>query len=128
MSRQDTSKDPTPPTVSTTEADQGKDITVPAGGMLVVQLGSNPSTGYRWHFVSAPDSLFQLGGHSYQPGAVEPGMVGGGGVEELRFVIAEGAPATFERAEWLRMVSLRSFEQGLEGAKSWAIRLIVPAA
>ena len=128
MSAQDTIKAPTPPTVTVTEADQGNDIEVPVGGMLVVRLGSNPSTGYGWHFVAAPGSLFRLVGHSYTPGVVEPGRVGGGGVEELHFVIAEGAPVDSERAEWLRMVSIRSFQRELEGATSWAVRLIVPAA
>ena len=128
MSLQDPAKNPAPPTVSVTDADRGNDITVPAGGILVVRLGSNPTTGYEWHFVTAPDSLFRLVGHSYQARSTEPGFVGGGGVDELQFMIAEGAPVDTERLEWLRLVSLRRWSEGLEGAKSWAIRLIVPGA
>jgi predicted secreted protein len=128
MSARDPEKDPAPPTVTVTEADRGKDITVPAGGILIVRLASNPTTGYRWHYVTAPDSLFRLKEHAYQAQSAPPGFTGGGGAEELQFVVAEGAEPGSEQAEWLRLLSLRSFAQGLEGATTWAVRLIVPAA
>ena len=128
MSAEEPIKAATPPSVTVTEADQGNDIEVPAGGTLIVRLSENPSTGYGWHYVAAPGSLFRLAAHAYSPAAAAPGSVGGGGVMELQFTIAEGAALDSERMEWLRMMSLRSFARELSGAKSWAIRLIVPAA
>lgn len=78
--------------------------------------------------MTTPDSLFRLKAHSYQPRSAEAGVTGSGGVDELQFAIAEGATGDRERVEWLRMVSLTSWQEGMAGATSWAIRLIVPAA
>src|SRR5262245_32613552 len=37
-----------PGTVTVTDQDNGKNVTVPHGGMLIVRLESNPSTGFSW--------------------------------------------------------------------------------
>lgn len=45
------------PIVIVTDADNGKDIDLPAGDTLVVRLKSNPSTGYSWAIKGDPSPL-----------------------------------------------------------------------
>jgi predicted secreted protein len=125
MNVQNSLNDTSAPIIVTAE-DNGKEIRVPAAGTLIVRLDSNRSTGYSWSIVDTPDSLLVMIGQSYQPAHVEPGFVGGGGVDELNFVIAEGAPTDGERAEWLRMEYSPPWS-AKEVANTWSIRVVVPA-
>jgi inhibitor of cysteine peptidase len=45
------------PIIIVTDADNGKDIDLPAGDELVVRLKSNPSTGYSWAIKGDPSPL-----------------------------------------------------------------------
>lgn len=45
------------PVIIVTDADNGKDIDLPAGDTLVVRLKSNPSTGYSWAIKGDPSPL-----------------------------------------------------------------------
>ncbi len=43
--------------VTITDADNGKDVDLPAGDTLIVRLKSNPSTGYSWAIKGDPSPL-----------------------------------------------------------------------
>jgi inhibitor of cysteine peptidase len=45
------------PIITVTDADNGKDIDLPAGDTLLVRLKSNPSTGYSWAIKGDPSPL-----------------------------------------------------------------------
>jgi predicted secreted protein len=93
------------------------------GDILVVRLRANPSTGYAWYTVLSPTSLIESSGYSYIPDL--PILPGSGGVEEFRFKPRSAAKGrTFERHEWFRMLSLRSFEPGVSGGTLWEIEIV----
>ncbi|MDI1437306.1 protease inhibitor I42 family protein [Polyangium sorediatum] len=101
------------------DADNGKSVTLQQGDELILRLESNPSTGTSWHMVLSPTSLLRLSEHQYIPGRCSGGTVGCPGIEEFHFVPA--VSASFEMGEWMRMLYLRPFEPGIEGAKLWQV-------
>lgn len=50
-------------------------LVVRRGGRFVLELESNPTTGYRWEPEFDPE-LLRLAGHRYEPGADRPGAGG----------------------------------------------------
>lgn len=108
--------------VVVTDADDGNGVTLGRGDTLIVRLKSNHTTAYSWYTVLSPTSVVELARHRYIPDPCPPGRVGCGGVDEFRFVPAvDMAPVTFERGEWLRMLSLTPFDPGVEGARLWQV-------
>ena len=71
-------------TVTVTEANNNTTVTVPLGGLLVVQLPSNPSTGYQWEVTAIDNTtLTQDGQVQYVPS--QPITVGSGGTSVFTF-------------------------------------------
>lgn len=66
------------------EAQNGTTVTLPVGGILMVRLNANPSTGYAWAIAERPPIL-GLDGQRYDQDPSEPGMVGVGGKETFFF-------------------------------------------
>ncbi|MDI1450437.1 protease inhibitor I42 family protein [Polyangium sp. 6x1] len=109
-----------------TDADRGHEVTLRRGDTLVVRVQSNPSTGTSWYTVLAPGSIVKASGHRYSAGPCPHGAVGCGGVEEFRFAPAMNV-TTSQAAEWLRLLYLRPFEPGIEGATLWQVHVtLVP--
>lgn len=108
-----------------TDSDNGKEVTVPRGGILLVRLEANETTGFSWHALVNPSLPFHLEGGSHAGALQAAGMVGGGRVQELRFSIA-GDGASFTAAAWLRLLLLRPFERSIDGAQQWAVKITVP--
>ena len=102
-----------------TEADGGKEVSVAAGGTIIVRLPSNPSTGYTWHVITDLDGGFvRLSRHAYTPNPASGG-VGGGGTEEVTFTAGEGGRG------WLRLISLRSWEPEIDTQSVWQVLLSI---
>lgn len=56
------------------------------GQVWELSLASNPSTGYGWRLVKAPDAgILRLESQEYRPGPQTEGLVGSGGVEVFSF-------------------------------------------
>lgn len=73
-------------TITLSESDSGRAIEAAPGQEIVIRLGSNPSTGYRWTLVDPGSSvLASRGAPVYTPSAAVPGVMGGGGTETWSF-------------------------------------------
>ena len=67
-------------------------ISVKAGDQFVVELASNPTTGYQWQPAFDPAALKLVGRDFSLAGAAVGAAIGGGGVERFRFEsLAAGA-------------------------------------
>ena len=68
------------------EADSGRNLMLRCGEMLVVELPSNPTTGYSWRVLPfQPGLLVQRGEASYESNPSSKGLVGAGGRETWKF-------------------------------------------
>jgi predicted secreted protein len=109
--------------VIVTDKDGEGSVSLGPDDTLVVRLRANPSTGFSWYTVLAPDSLIELIGHVYTPNV--PVTPGSEGVEEFRFrPTSAAAGRSFREHEWFRMLSLRPFEPGVRGATLWEIEVV----
>jgi predicted secreted protein len=98
------------------ERDAGRLVDVANGQTIVIRLGSNRSTGYRWTLVSPSDgALRAIGEPTYTPG----GSVGAGGVETWSFLAAQRG-----RQE-LRFEYRRPWEAAAAPAKSLTYEIAV---
>jgi inhibitor of cysteine peptidase len=67
-------------------SDNGSQVEVDLGWVLVISLESNPSTGYGWHVAEIdPARLEQVGEAEFSPADADEQLVGAPGVETLRF-------------------------------------------
>ena len=74
-----------PATKVLTRQDNGHAVTVPVGTTLVVQLPSNPTTGYAWTPVNVPAPVLKLIRSSYAQTPAPPAFAGVGGMDTFRF-------------------------------------------
>lgn len=94
--------DPGPSTVTVSQADNGKTVSLRTGDYLNVTLQENPTTGYRWVVTERDDSRLRLVGDQYAaPDPGPTGQTGGGGQRLLRFQ-ALGEGPTCLRLEYRR--------------------------
>jgi predicted secreted protein len=78
-----------------TEAENGKDILLNRGDMLLVHLPSNRTTGYGWSVVnSKPGKLEEPGEPTLKPLKSARGLVGAGSVETWTFRAATAGRTT----------------------------------
>ena len=70
-------------TITLTQADKGKSITVHPGDEIVIRLPENPTTGYRWAIDQADENILvdQTPAFSPTPG----GAIGSGGTRTFTF-------------------------------------------
>jgi inhibitor of cysteine peptidase len=66
-----------------TEADADRTVMLRVQQDLIVTLGSNPSTGYRWELQLTPEGHLSLNSSEYEP--VGPQIPGSGGKQTFRF-------------------------------------------
>ncbi len=111
---------PSAETVDVNEADDGGQIELELGKLLVVTLESNPSTGYRWELLENSESILkQFGQAEFRPSETgDPPMVGAGGWEIFRFKAVSAGQMTLE------LVYHRSWEDA-EPLKAFSIQVIV---
>lgn len=98
-----------------TEADNGKTVTVPKGQNVLVKLGSNPTTGYKWVVASTSRTLGYPATDRYT-GAGPNGPVGSGGVQRLTW--KTNAPIDMAGTHTVKLEYKRSWETG-PGIKSF---------
>jgi predicted secreted protein len=112
---------PSTETVEVNEADDGGQVELKLGQILVVTLESNPSTGYQWELVENNESILkQFGQAEFKPSETsEPPMVGAGGWEIFRFKAVSAGQMTLE------LVYHRSWEDA-EPLKTFSIQITVP--
>jgi inhibitor of cysteine peptidase len=95
----------------------GTQIELGRGTRLMVELDSNPTTGYRWEVVpSASACLRQIGEADY---LAEGELLGSGGVETFDFEASEVGVTK------LQLVYHRTWETGLAPARSFTLHVIV---
>jgi inhibitor of cysteine peptidase len=85
-------------TITLTRADSGKVVETRAGDTLVVRLGENPTTGYRWAIetLNADEVVLQSEEYLRASGAA----VGGGGERRFTFKAQRAGTATVQLKLW----------------------------
>ena len=69
-----------------TEGENGKELRIDCGDLLIFRLPSNRSTGYSWSFAQSKRCLLgQVGETGYELPKSAKGLVGAGGTEVCRF-------------------------------------------
>ena len=100
------------------EADNGKQVSLPVGGQLAVRLPGNPTTGYTWEVQALDASILQqLGEPGYQ--SDQPQLVGSGGTLTLAFKALK--PGTTR----LLLVYRRPFEANVAPLKTFSVMVTV---
>lgn len=101
--------------------DNGGQVALKQGQVLVVSLESNPTTGYSWEVAEIDDAVLkQKGEVEYQQAdAGDPPKVGVGGVETFRFE-AQGAGTAS-----LKLVYHRPWEEGVEPLETYTLEVTV---
>jgi inhibitor of cysteine peptidase len=112
---------PSAETVVVNDADDGGQVELELGKLLVVTLESNPSTGYRWELIENNESVLkQFGQVEYKPSDTSDSpMVGAGGWEIFRFKAVSTGQMTLE------LVYHRTWED-VEPLKTFSVQVIVP--
>jgi inhibitor of cysteine peptidase len=107
-------------TKTLTSFDSGKQATVTVGQVFVVELPSNPTTGFRWNYQQDGEPVVeQVGEPSYLLGPSPVGMMGGGGTETWTF------RATKEGRETLRLEYARPWEKDAAPVQTIVFKLVV---
>jgi inhibitor of cysteine peptidase len=104
-----------------TAEDNGSQVVLEQGQVLVVSLASNPTTGYRWEVVEVDEAILRQEGEVefVVSDARDPPPPGTGGTETFRFV-AEGSGETT-----LTMVYRRPWEEGVEPLETFSVQAAV---
>jgi len=107
--------------VNVNEEDDGSQVELEQGQVLVVTLESNPTTGYGWEVVETQESILQQMGEAEfkQSQTGEPPLVGAGGWEIFRFKTISAGKMT------LQLVYRRSWEEGVEPLKTFTLQVVV---
>ncbi len=97
----------------------GKDITMTAGGTLIVTLESNITTGYSWNENAniGDNTVIQQTDHKYQPPATP--IPGAGGKEVWTFKTLKAGKST------ISMEYRRPFEPNTAPAKTFTLTVVV---
>jgi inhibitor of cysteine peptidase len=97
--------------------DDGAQVDLQKGQVLVITLESNPSTGYSWARQGAEDRILtQVGEAEFQ---AKSNLVGASGAEVLRFRAAGAGQTTLELAY------RRPWEQGVAPEKTFTLQIVV---
>ena len=103
------------------EDDDGSQVELEQGQVLVVTLESNPTTGYGWEVIETQESILeQMGEAEFKPSDEgEPPTVGAGGWEIFRFKAISAGQMT------IQLVYRRSWEEGVEPINTFSIEVVV---
>jgi inhibitor of cysteine peptidase len=103
-----------------TAADSGTTIDVPAGREIVVELESNPSTGYTWQLQKGLDTaVVEQVSQRYEQDEGTENMVGAGGTDTWTFRAVGPGKTT------IALDYLRTFEEG-STTSTFTITVVVP--
>ena len=101
------------------EADNGCQVVLYNGQVLVVDLESNASTGYRWEVAEVDDAVLEQTGHEYQAGWFAVLSPGAGGKEVWRF-LARSSGSTALTLEYKP-----GYKEGAQPARVFSVRVVV---
>jgi inhibitor of cysteine peptidase len=100
--------------------DNNKQINLVVGQSFVVQLASNPTTGYRWIYRQEGTAFLEpVGEPRYQVGPAPIGMVGSGGTEYFTFKTTNAGEQT------LKLEYCRPFERDVAPVQTVTYDLVV---
>ena len=101
--------------------DDGGEVTLAVGDLVVVTLESNPTTGYAWSLADDGDAdIIAVAGNEFvAPEASDPPLVGQGGVEVWAFQAVEEGEGT------ISMEYIRAWKQGVEPADTFSLNVVV---
>ena len=110
-----------PEEVNVDENDDGSQVELEQGQILVVTLESNPTTGYRWEVVETQESILeQMGEAEFKSSETGgPPLVGAGGWEIFRFKAISAGQTS------LKLVYHRPWEEGVEPLKTFSLQVVV---
>ena len=103
-----------------TELDNGKDLQVTTGDLLVFRLPSNRSTGYSWSAATSKCSLLgQVGDAGYELPKSAKRLAGSGGTEVWKFRALEAGSLT------ITFAYARPWEKGIPPVRtlSWPVTI-----
>ena len=106
------------PATTLTEQDNGRDIDLNSGEMLIVRLPSNPSTGYNWTVAGEPAPL-ELQKSTFQKRSSNSKVVGASGTSVFRFTANSSGISN------LTLVYRRSWEYNTPPMKTFSVRVNV---
>jgi len=108
------------PDVNVDEDDDGREVVLKQGQILVVTLESNRTTGHSWAVAENQDSILkQIGNSEYKSSKSDPPMVGAGGWEIFRFKAVGSGQTT------LKLIYRRPWETDVEPLKTFTIDVVV---
>lgn len=101
--------------------DNGRQVYLKPGQVVVVTLESNPSTGYQWEVSAVDTEVLQQMGKAEFLSSVSTGkqIVGAGGMERFRFKALKVAESS------LKLIYHRPWEKEAEPAGNFLIQIIV---
>ncbi len=97
--------------------DDGNQVRLAAGQLLVVSLPANYSTGYRWHVAEVDAAVLQQVGEEYIQDEAEPGMDGVPGQQILRFSALRAGQTPLRlayRRSWEKVPPIETFSTQVE--------------
>jgi len=106
------------PATTITEQDNGRDIDLSAGEMLIVRLPANPSTGYNWSVAGEPAPL-KLQKSTFHKKSGNGEAVGASGISVFQLAATSSGIAN------LTLVYRRSWEYNSPPMKTFAVRVNV---
>ena len=97
--------------------DNGSQIKLNKGQMLVITLEANPTTGYTWEVAELiANDLRQVGEIEYNP---ESNKLGSGGVQTLRLDAVNVGQTS------LKLVYHRPWEKDVEPLKTFSLQVVI---
>jgi len=103
--------------MTVTDQDNGKTIELAKGRTLVVELPSNPTTGYGWEVKGDPAPLKLISSDFKQPD--ESGKAGAPGVQQFRLEAGAAGTST------LKLVYRRPWEKHVAPARTFSLNVNV---
>lgn len=107
-----------PTRITLTASDNGGQIEVKTGDLMVIQLEGNPSTGYTWEAQNLDAAMFEMVGEP-EFESDNPDLVGSGGTLTLTFKTLKAGTAT------LNLVYHRPWETDVEPLETFSITVTV---
>ena len=101
--------------------DNGRQVALVPGQMLVIALESNPTTGYSWELIEGDSAVVQQVGEVEFSASAQEGeqLVGAGGTETFRFGAVDQGQTT------LTLVYHRPWEKGVAPLETFSVEVVV---